>query len=382
MANIAQLMALPDVDFVNTSVNDLLAMAITTYQNTFLEQTGQPITLQPGDDEYIMLYTNALIAYSQLQSINYAAKQNLLKYSTGNNLKQLGANTGNVVSTPQPAVTALTFTLGAIQSVDIPIAQGKRATPGNGLYFATNQAVIIPAGSMSVTTLATCTVPGSVGNGYIPGMINIMADSIPFVASVTNTQKTAGGSDVQSDESFREQIFSGNQGFTVAGPSSAYDYFARLYSSSVIDTKVVSPSPNVINQYVLLTGGALPNEAFLNGLMDFIGADDKRPMTDMYSALAPAVYNYTIEFVYYIDEDDADQSDTIQIAVLAAVEAFKLWSQSKINRDINPDQLTFLVKQAGAKRLVISSPTYTTITGETIATPTTSTVTYGGLDES
>lgn len=382
MPDISQLSALPDINFVDTSVNDLLAAAITTYQNTYLQQTGQSIVLQPGDDEYIMLYANALIAYSQLQSINFAAKQNFLKYATGNYLKHLGSNTGNVESTPQAAVTSLTFTLGTIQSTNVTIPQGTRGTPGNGLYFATDQAVTIPAGNTAVTTSATCTVTGSIGNGYIPETINIPVDSIPFVASVTNTETTEGGSDAQSDSSFQAQIFSASDGYSVAGPSGAYDYFARKYSSSIIDTLVTSPSPNVINHYILLTGGALPNQTFLNELMAYVGADNRRPMTDQYNALAPLVQNYTINLTYYIDPANASQVATIQTAVNAAVSTFTTWTQSKIQRDIIPDQLTTLIIGAGAKRIVMTSPTFTATATNSIAVPSTTTVTYGGLDAS
>ena len=380
---IDQLLALPDINFVNTSVNDLLSAAIATYQQTYLSQTGKSVILQPGDDEYIMLYSNALIAYSQLQSINFAAKQNFLKYATGINLQHLGSNTGNIEATPQSAVTALTFTLGVIQSMPVTIPQGTRGTPGNGLYFATDQVVTIPAGNTAVTTSATCTVPGAIGNGYVPGIINIIVDSVPFVASVTNTQTTEGGSDLQSDPSFQAQIFSGNQGgFSVAGPSSAYDYFARKYSSSVIDTKVVSPSPNVINHYILLSGGTLPNQTLLNNLMAYIGAPNRRPMTDNYVAMAPTVQNYALTLTYYIDPANAGQATAIQAAVNVAVSAFSAWTQSKIGRDVIPDQLTAGIITAGAKRAVITLPVFTATTSTAIAVPSTITVTYGGLDVS
>jgi phage-related baseplate assembly protein len=381
MANtIAQLMALPDVTFVDTSVNDMLAAAITTYQNTYLQQTGQSIVLQPGDDEYIMLYSNALIAYQQMQNINFAAKQNFLKYATGTYLKQLGANTGNIEASPEASVTALTFTLGAIQSVNVTIPQGTRGTPGNGLYFATDQAATIPIGNTAITTSATCTVTGSIGNGYIPGTINILTDSVPFVASVTNTETTEGGSDAQSDSSFQAQIFSASDGYSVAGPSGAYDYFARAYSSSVINTLVTSPTPNAINHYILLTGGTLPNQTFLNELTAYIGASNRRPMTDQYTALAPAVQNYTINLTYYIDPSNAGQAATIETAVTAAVNNFITQTQSQIGRDIVPDGLTTAIVGAGAKRAVITAPVFTTTTSTAIAVPSMVTVTYGGLD--
>lgn len=380
MPDVSQLESLPDVNFISTSVNDLLALAITTYQNTYFAQTGQSVVLQPGDDEYIMLYTHALIDYQRLQSINCAAKQNLLKYSTGDNLKHLGSNTGNIKAVPQASVTALTFMLGTIQSTDITIPQNTRATPGNGLYFATDQAVIIAAGNTSITTSATCTVTGSIGNGYIPGIVNILTDSVPFVAHVTNTEKTAGGTDAQSDDSFKAQIFASPSGYSVAGPATAYDYYARKYSSAVIDTKPVRSSPGVVDLYVLLEGGTLPNSTFLSELTAFL--EPYRPLTDNLTSLAPTVTDYTIDLTYYIDPKDSNQASTIQAAVTAVVNTFAAWTQSAIGRDIIPDQLTAVIRGAGAKRAVITSPTYTVIGATSIAVPTTIALTYGGLDAS
>jgi len=52
----------------------------------------------------------------------------------------------------------------------------------------------------------------------------------------------------------------------------------------------------------------------------------------------------------------------------------------KFGRDIIPDQLTAGIIGAGAKRVVITSPIYTTIAATAIAVPATITPTYGGLD--
>lgn len=373
----------PDVNFVDTSIDSLLSDAITAYQQTYFNLTGKTVTVQPGDDVYILLYSEATRKYSILQSINNAGRMNLLKYSTGDYLKHLGANTGNVESDPMPAVTSITFTLGATQPQPVIIQKGTRVTAGDGVYFATDEAATIPIGNTSVTVSTTCTTTGSAGNGYVPGQLNILVDTniAPLVTSVTNTQTTDGGSDAQSEASFKEQIFSGNQGgYSVAGPKNAYDYLARQYSSAVIDTYPVSPSANVINQYILLTGGTLPNQTFLNDLMAYINSDDKIPMTDQYTALAPGVTNYNVDLTYYIDPADAGQAATIQMAVSAAISAFTLWTQSKIGRDIIPDQLTSLIRGAGAKRAVITSPTFTQITASNIAVAGTVTANYGGLD--
>lgn len=385
MPDFADVLALPDVNFVNTSVNDLLAQAISTYESTYLSLTGQSIVVQPGDDVYIILYSEALIRYSDLQSINYAARQNFIKYAVDNNLDILAANSGNTRSTPQAAITSITFTLGIIQAtpLSVTIPKGTRVTAGDGIYFATDAVAVIPGGNLSVTASATCTIAGSIGNGYIPGQLNIPVDSVPYVASVANTTTTQGGADKQSNLSLAQKIYASPSGYSVAGPSGAYDYFARLFSSDVIDTYPMSPSAGAVDLYVLLTGGELPEQTFLDELKAYIGADNRRPMTDNLNVLAPSVVNYTIAGTYYIDPSKASQAATIQAAVQAAINTFQTWTQSKIGRDIITDQLTAMVINAGAKRFVLTSPSFTEVSATAIAvalTPATPTVVYGGLD--
>jgi phage-related baseplate assembly protein len=57
-----------------------------------------------------------------------------------------------------------------------------------------------------------------------------------------------------------------------------------------------------------------------------------------------------------------------------------MWQKTKIGRDINPDELVKLVKEAGAKRVVVTSPVFTTIASGEVAKLTSQTVTYGGLE--
>ena len=227
MPDFSQVQQFPDLNFVDTSADTILSAEISAYEETYYNQTGTQITVQPGDDVYILLRAQALRTYSILQSINYAARQNFIKYASGNNLDTLAANTGCVRSESTAAVTTIQFSVGKAQTVDITIPRGTRVTPGNGLYFATDEEVILPAGNTAVTASTTCQTVGSVGNGYVPGQINTIVDPVAFISAVANTDTSEGGSDTENDHSLAERAFSSPEGFSVAGPSGAYDYFAR-----------------------------------------------------------------------------------------------------------------------------------------------------------
>jgi phage-related baseplate assembly protein len=216
-----------DINFVDTSVEDLLSAAISAYEDAYYADTGESVVVEPGDDVYILLYAQAERDYSILQSINNAARMNFIKYASGDYLDNLAANTGCERSAAGAAVVTLQFTLSKAQSVTVTIPEGTRASPGNSVYFATDAEASIAAGNTSVTVSATCTETGTAGNGYIAGRITTLVDSIAYVSSVTNTDTSSGGADEESDESLAEKAFLSPEGFSVAGPSGAYEYFAK-----------------------------------------------------------------------------------------------------------------------------------------------------------
>lgn len=378
MSDFSVVQNLPDVDFVTTSVDDLLSEGISAYQNKYYELTGATKTVQPGDDVYILLYAQALRDSSILQSINHGARMNLLKYSVGNFLAQIAANTGNTRSASKAAVTTVQFSAVSPQASAVTIPQGTRVTAGDGIFFATDAEAVIQIGNTAVATAVTCTEAGAAGNGYIPGQLSILVDAVPLIASVANTETTQGGSDTESDLSLAGKIFASPSGYSVAGPELAYDYFARAFSPAIIDTKPIRYAPGVVYQYILLAGGELPNETLLTELEEY--TEKYRPLTDNYNALAPDVVNYDVTLTYYIDAVNTAQASTIRAAVEAAVIAFTNWTKAKLGRGVIPDELTALVKAAGARRAVITAPVYTAVPSTSVAIAGTVTLTDGGLE--
>ena len=63
-----------------------------------------------------------------------------------------------------------------------------------------------------------------------------------------------------------------------------------------------------------------------------------------------------------------------------AVEEYKTW-QRKLGRDINPTELIMRIRQAGAKRVRVSSPLDITISETQIPACTETTVIYGGIED-
>ncbi len=164
----------------------------------------------------------------------------------------------------------------------------------------------------------------------------------------------------------------------MAGPLRAYEYFVRQYSQVIEDVKAKSPSPGVVDIRLTLTGGELPEQAFINQVIEYL--EDKRPDTDMLTIAASDIVSYDLDFTFYIAVSSRQTQGDIITRVNDAVQTYLAWQSGKIGRDINPDYLTKLVVDAGAKRVQIRSPVYTVTEDTQICRHASVNVEPGGLE--
>ncbi|MBQ7544176.1 MAG: baseplate J/gp47 family protein, partial [Synergistaceae bacterium] len=326
-----------------------------------------------------------LVIIQQRALIDYAAKQNLLAYADGDYLDHIGALLEVTRLEASRAMTTLKFTLSEVQPSAVIIPEGTRATPGGGtILFATTESVDIPAGEREAEVTAQCTLSGTQGNGYVPGQIRKLVDPFPFEMTVENITETYGGSDTETDENFRERIQIAPESFSVAGPTGAYEYWARSAHQGIIDVAVLGPpdtEPGNVNIYPLMTDGDLPTQEILDAVYEVCNADDKRPDTDFVHVLSPEPVEFELNVSYWIDRKRATQAAQIQRAVEEAVNAWALWQRSKLGRDLNPSELNHRMVAAGAKRTEIVSPEFRVLTASQVAIMTAKTLTLGGLED-
>ena len=103
---------LPEVSFIdNDTLEAMKTRMVANFESEWKRITGQEITLSPSDPNRIMLYAIALELYQDEQYIDRAGKQDLIKYSYGEFLDNLGAGRGVTRKQPAPAETTLRFTL-------------------------------------------------------------------------------------------------------------------------------------------------------------------------------------------------------------------------------------------------------------------------------
>ena len=372
----ADLSGLPSVSFAPQSAGETETAIITAYEAI------AKATLQPGDPVRLFLESLAYVISVQNGLIDLAGKQNLLAYARGGHLDHLGAPMGVVRIQPQPARTTVRFGLDEALAFDVPVPAGTRVTTqSGGVMFATLTDAVIPAGELSVEVAAKATEAGAVGNGLVPGQLCRLVDPIPYVTSVENADTTLSGCDEETDERFRERIRTAPESFSVAGPDKAYEARVRAVSGDITAVSVTSPTPGVVDIRFVLTDGELPDEAMIEEVEHALTPKDVRPLTDKVLVGPPETVEYALAGKWFLSSSDTTLLASITKAVDAAVEGYRLWQRSKPGRDINPDELVARIRNAGAKRVELSTPVFRRLIETQIARDTSVAMTFGGVED-
>lgn len=365
---------LKDVDFVTADTDTVKEWVFSNYTAI----TGR--TVADGDPVRLFLLFIVEDFVRLLNNVNDTGKMNLLKYSTGDYLDQLGALLGVTRIASSAATTTIKVTLSAARTSETIIPAGTRVSPeDDDIYFATDSDLVIAAGATEGTIGATCTTAGTGGNGYTAGEIIYVVDPVAYVASMENTTTSEGGAATETDDALRERIYEAPEHFSVAGPHGAYEYYTKSVNSNIASVGITSPSAGTVQIVPLLTDGEIPGQELIDEIKEKLSADDVRPLTDNVLVVAPTKVSYDIVATYYID-DTADAS-TVQANINTTVSEYTLWQKSALGRDIDPSELVRRMKSvSGARHITVTSPTYTAIDETQLAVVGSITVTMAGSE--
>lgn len=444
MSNIEELENAPDISLIDTDADTLMQLAVQSYEQTYKEQTGEEINLMPADKETIVLQTMVYAVLLGLIASDVEYKQGSIKYATGEALRQIGLTRCSVDKpNDTAAIVTMKYIFDGPLAETRLIPAGNRVSVDN-IYFAVNEDTIANIGDEYVTAICTCTEAGEIGNGYAAGTITTHTDALPWVKAVTNIDTSTGGVTVTDEEYTKliyntpdGYSVAGPKDAYIAKAKefspSIIDVFVTTpddsftieyqYDDSGVDTtetKTVNLADGtipitgsnissytldlsgtdltlnftkpvdkftfhltrggIVEIYPLLTNSTIPSSAFLSSLQTYLSDKNIRPLADKVECFAPTEEQYSVKFDYYIDEKNSASRATIQTEVANAVNDYVAWQKAKLGRDINPDELVKRVKLAGAKRLVITNPSFTTVGNKKVAKCTNIDFTYKGLE--
>lgn len=382
MPDISAVQGTPDVSFIdNKTIDDVQSEMVADFETFMSDAAGRHVKLERASVHRMILYSAAAQIYQALQYVDRAGKQSLLKYSYSEYLDNLGLLKGVTRSGAAAASTVLRFTASAMMPAAIGIPKGIRVSYGGSVYFETKEYAEIPAGETVVNVPAVCTTAGGGGNGLPAGSLTEMVDPIPYIAGVTNTTMTEGGTEVESDADLAERIFLAPGGYSTAGPEDGYLYQAKKFNADIGDVVASGSQAGRVDIVFIMEDGSTPGAEMINALQTYLSGKTIRPMTDLVTVSAPEEVPYTISMTYYINRSDSARAVTIQSAVSNAVTDYIRW-QRAIGRDINPSKLVSVVMAAGAKRVQITAPVYTAVDATKISTISGApAVNYGGLED-
>lgn len=379
------------VTFTSADAAVVLAEALAIYK----AQTG--VTLQPADPRRLHLQTILLLLTQIRAGINFAGNENILRYVSSLNIEALAELWGEapIAAAPSTCVVRFTFSVAGVHTV----AAGKRVTDGTNIWAVVTTTSSGP-GATDLDLTVRCTVTGSETNGIAIGQIDTLVDDIPGCSGVSNTTATISGRPVETTEAFRERLRSVPESRSTCGPRGAYEAAAIAASSNVADAMVLGPedggflagyAPDPGEVWILIIEGERnaagevistipePTAGLLDAVEEACSADDVRPLTDFVTVQAPDWVDFDCTVTYYISVDRAASVVEIQEAAEDAFEAYKIW-QSKIGRDINPSNLVGRLMAAGAKRVVVTDPTYTVVWRDQCSRIAYNALVYGGVE--
>lgn len=354
----------PEYQFIDTSVDTLVSLLVQGYEQI----TGE--TVQPASPERVFIQWVASIITHERVLNNYTGNQNIPSRADGENLDAL-AQLMYLPQRPQAQAAGCMqrFHISEPQLSAILVPAGTRVTSPGGLIWETVEDVYIDIGADYADAPLRCQTVGAAGNGYTPGQLNTLVDIYDYYSATENLTTSDGGADAATDEEFYQLMRASMDAYSCAGARGSYEYFAQQVSTEIGDVIANSPTPGVVKLYVHMDDGTLATDEIKAAVLAACNADTVRPLTDQVFVEDAEPVSYNIDFTYYIQTGSGKSAADVQAAVNAAVNGYVHWQDTKLGRDINPDELRERLYHTGIKRIELREPAFEKLRNDNRSVP-------------
>lgn len=333
-------------------------------------ETALGRSLAPADVEVLILNPFAYELQLLRMTANNVFRQNLVDFASVPMLDYLAALVGVTRETATGAECTIRFNfVSGANAVLLPAGIRVQSTDGQAI-FVTVAAVNVAANTSYVDIDAICQATGTVGNGYAAGNVSIILDPQPFITTAANLAATAGGNDAETDDQLRDRVKIAPSAFSVAGPTEAYEFWAKTTDPSIVDVNCVTTAPGVVTLYPLCSGGALASTALKDKILAVCSDSKRRPQNDTVLVADPTVVSYTIDVTLTLF-NSAVPSEVLT-TVNANLSAFQQAGINTLGLDVVIAQIVGRCVVPGVYNVVVNSPianiiaddaTYTQCTG-------------------
>ncbi|HHT2220652.1 TPA: baseplate assembly protein [Klebsiella variicola] len=223
---------------------------------------------------------------------------------------------------------------------------------------------------------AACMLSHATGDDLDNIAANLDTERLVITAATDTADAVTEG-----DEALRLRAQAAFEGMSVAGPSAAYEYFARSASGQVSDARATSPSPAEVVVAVLSTeGDGTASAALLAAVAAAVNDEEVRPLGDRVTVQSAEIVPYMIDATLYLYP--GPESEPIINAAMASLQTFLADNDKKIGRDIVRSAISAALHVQGVQRVVINTPAADLQIDNTQAARNTGyTVDNGGTDE-
>ncbi len=293
-----------DYQFVTTDSSTIVQELISAYESI----TNR--TLQPADPDRLFISWVADVIIAERVNINYTGNQNIPSRAVGANLDALGDWIYGIDRlAAQASYCTMRFYISQAQSTSIIIPKGTRVSDSSGtLIWDTTADAVVAIGDLYADVMVQCETVGTVGNGYVAGQINTLidVDNVQYFSSCENITTSDGGSEEATDDEYYELMRSGLDSYSVAGPTGAYEYWAKSVSTEIEDVKVIQPKETIAKTLSVGTDADGNRVAYLAG--DNILCDTLMVYKSEGGSKAGYVYDYTDSLLsIYPNSSDLDE---------------------------------------------------------------------------
>lgn len=168
---------------------------------------------------------------------------------------------------------------------------------------------------------------------------------------------------MESDADLRSRSQQAFEGLSVAGPTAAYEFFARSASGSVADVSATSPSPACVTVTVLSQDGdGTAADELLQAVSDALNDETVRPVADRVTVQSAEIIDYTISATLHLY---SNLSATEALILATAKERLNSYISGRwLGRGASLSGIYAALQVEGVQRVELTSPA-----GDVICTP-------------
>ncbi|BBE51142.1 Baseplate Assembly protein [Ferriphaselus amnicola] len=182
----------------------------------------------------------------------------------------------------------------------------------------------------------------------------------------------------ESDSDYRYRCTLAPSGYSVAGPSGAYEYHAMSASGLVKHADPVSPIPGSVDVYILSrTGNGAPAQSVLDAVTAALNTTSVRPLCEEVTVKPASILDYTI-----VATLTSYEGVGIELALATAQQQAQAYADTthRIRHGVYLAGIKAALKVAGISDVVLTQPAADVLCGVGEAAYCTGiTITYGGV---